>query len=135
VAVALDAFDMASFPNFISIVPDVPREQFKEILENAVAFTQSADFTTNPDCGSGRFAQVAGLDFPWSASGDGQILVAISDFLATGGDQYPFRGAPFTTLGRTYQQTLQTYIEDSLGGLITASDYPAGGESRITELP
>ena len=78
---------------------------------------------------------MAGLDFPWSASGDGQILVAISDFLATGGDQYPFRGAPFTTLGRTYQQTLQTYIEDSLGGLITASDYPAGGESRITELP
>jgi len=33
VAVALDAFDMASFPNFISIVPDVPREQFKDPRE------------------------------------------------------------------------------------------------------
>jgi len=169
---ALDTFDMAPFPNFISIVPDVPRVQFKEILENAVACTQAADFTANPNCGSGRFAQVAGLDFQWSASGDGQILdlggnvvapgtrvleaslsdgtpvvsggavvpgapisVATSDFLAKGGDQYPFRGAPFTTLGRTYQQTLQTYIEDSLGGLVSAAQYPEGGESRITELP
>jgi len=169
---ALDTFNMAPFPNFISIVPDVPREQFKELLENAVACTQAADFTTNPSCGSGRFPQIAGLTFEWSATGVGQILdsdgnvvvagsrvqsaaladgtplvvggvivagapvnVATSDFLAKGGDQYPFRDAPFTTLGRTYQQTLQTYMEDALNGLVTAAQYPEGGEGRITALP
>jgi hypothetical protein len=26
------------------------------------------------------------------------------------------------------------YIEDGLGGLITAADYPEGGEGRITRL-
>jgi 5'-nucleotidase len=168
----LDTFDMVPFPNFVTIVPDIPRDQFKEILENAVACTQGADFGTNPDCGSGRFAQISGFEFTWSASGVGQIVdadgnvttpgtrvqeatladgtviisggvvtsgadlnIAITDFLANGGDQYPFRGADFVTLGRTYQQALQGLITDDLSGAITAADYPEGGEGRITELP
>jgi len=168
----LDTFDMVPFPNFVSVVPDIPREQFKEILENAVACTQLADFTANPLCGSGRFAQISGFSFEWTASGDGLILaedgsvvqpgtrvqeamlddgtlivsggavvpgeditIATIDFLAKDGDQYPFRGAPFTTVGATYQQALSNYIQDGLGGLITAADYPEGGEGRITELP
>jgi 5'-nucleotidase / UDP-sugar diphosphatase len=61
--------------------------------------------------------------------------VGTHDFSARGGDQYPFRGAPFTTLGATYQQGLKNYIESpsGLNGLITAAQYPesnAGG--RIT---
>jgi 5'-nucleotidase len=168
----LDTFGMAPFPNFVTIVPGIPREQFKEILENAVACTQSADFAVNPLCGSGRFAQVSGFSFEWTASGTGLILdgdgnvvvpgtrvldvvlddgtpiviggavqagpditIAISDFLAKGGDQYPFRGAPFTIIGVTYQQALSNFIVDGLGGLISAADYPEGGEGRITELP
>jgi 5'-nucleotidase len=168
----LDTFGMAPFPNFVTIVPDIPREQFKEILENAVACTQSADFAVNPLCGSGRFAQVSGFSFEWTASGTGLILdgdgnvvvpgtrvldvvlddgtpivvggavqagpditIAISDFLAKGGDQYPFRGAPLTIIGVTYQQALSNFIVDGLGGLISAVDYPEGGEGRITELP
>jgi 5'-nucleotidase len=168
----LDTFGMAPFPNFVTIVPDIPREQFKEILENAVACTQSADFAVNPLCGSGRFAQVSGFSFEWTASGTGLILdgdgnvvvpgtrvldvvlddgtpivvggavqagpditIAISDFLAKGGDQYPFRGAPLTIIGVTYQQALSNFIVDGLGGLISAADYPEGGEGRITELP
>ena len=31
----LDTFDIAPFANFVSVIPDIPREQFKEILENA----------------------------------------------------------------------------------------------------
>ncbi len=168
----LDTFDMVPFPNFVSVVPDIPRDQFKEILENAVACTQSNDFVVNPNCGSGRFAQVSGFSFEWSASGTGLILdldgnvlvpgtrvlevtlddgtpivaggavvpgdpitIAIVDFLAKGGDQYPFRGAAFTTIGVTYQQALSNYIVDGLGGVISAADYPEGGEGRITELP
>lgn len=168
----LDTFDMLPFANFLSVVENIPREQFKEILENAVACTQDQDFTDNPNCGSGRFAQIGGFSYEWSASGIGQILdldgnvvragtrvlhaalddgtvlinngavvagpdltVATIDFLANGGDQYPYRGAPFTTLGVTYQQALANYIETGLGGLISAADYPEGGEGRITNLP
>jgi 5'-nucleotidase len=38
-------------------------------------------------------------------------------------------------VGFTYQQALSNYIQDGLGGLISAADYPEGGEGRITELP
>ncbi len=63
------------------------------------------------------------------------LTVATIDFLARGGDEYPYRGAPFTALGVTYQQALANYIVTGLGELITAADYPEGGEGRITELP
>jgi 5'-nucleotidase len=65
------------------------------------------------------------------------LTIATIDFLARGGDEYPYRGAPFTTLGATYQQALANYIEDAAGlnGTISAADYPFGGEGRITELP
>jgi hypothetical protein len=53
---------------------------------------------------------------------------------ARGGDQYPFRGAPFTTLGVTYQQALRNDVEQLPGAplpVISAADYPEGGEGRI----
>ena len=68
---------------------------------------------------------------------DGQVLpdasdvsLAIVDFLARGGDQYPFGDASFTNLGVSYQQALANYITDELGGVISAADYPEGGEGR-----
>lgn len=66
-----------------------------------------------------------------------QLTVATVDFLARGGDQYPFGGAPFTVLGVSYQQALADYIQfpEGLGGAITAADYPEGGEGRIERLP
>ncbi len=169
----LDTFSMVPFPNFVSVFENIPREQFKEILENAVGCTQANDFTVNPNCGSGRFAQVAGFSFTWSESGTGQILdedgnvtvagtrvqevvlddstvivqngavvagpditVATIDFLARGGDQYPYRGAPFTVLGVTYQQALANYISDGLGGSISdAASYAFGVNNRIFPVP
>jgi 5'-nucleotidase/UDP-sugar diphosphatase len=165
---ALDVFDMVPFPNFVTVVPEIPRGQFKEIMENAVSCAAAGD----PCFSSGRFAQVAGFSFDWSESGVAQILdadgnvttagtrvqelvlndgtiivaggvvqagdpvtIATIDFLARGGDQYPFRGAPFTVLGVTYQQALQNYLMDGLSGVIAAVDYPEGGEGRITNLP
>ncbi|MEA2023543.1 MAG: bifunctional metallophosphatase/5'-nucleotidase [Actinomycetota bacterium] len=164
----LDTFDMAPFPNFVTIIPDISREQFKEILENAVS---RIDPPAAPG-GSGRFAQIAGFSFtfvtsgtPMLIGGDGTVLVpgtritevalddgtvivtggvvvtgsdltvATIDFLARGGDQYPYRGAPFTTIGVSYQQALSNYIQNGIGGLISAADYPEGGEGRTTELP
>ena len=169
----LDTFSMVPFGNFVTVVPDIPRSQFKEIMENAVSRTQVGD---EPG-GTGRFAQVAGFTFEYSATGTAQVLnddgtvavpgtriqslvlddgtvivaggavvpgddvhIAITDFLARGGDQYPFRGAPFTALGVSYQQALANYLQAAtgdggLGGLISAAQYPFGGEGRITELP
>ena len=167
----LDTFDMVPFGNFVSIVPDVPREQFKEIMENAVACVLDSDFADNPNCGSGRFAQISGFEFVYSTLGDAMmedidgnviqsgtrvldlvlddgtvivedgevqpgenITIATLNFLAGGGDQYPYRGAAYTNLGATDQQALSQYIELGLGGLIRASAYPEGGEGRITRI-
>jgi 5'-nucleotidase len=159
----LDTFGMVPFPNFVTIVPNIPRSQFKEILENAVSLVEFS---------SGRFAQVSGFSFAWDSTGTPQVLdadgnvvtpgtrvadvtlddgtpivtggvvvagpdltIATIDFLARGGDQYPYRGAPFKNIGVTYQQALANYIEFGLGGLISAIDYPEGGEGRISRLP
>jgi 2',3'-cyclic-nucleotide 2'-phosphodiesterase (5'-nucleotidase family) len=158
----LHTFDMLPFANFLSVVSGIPRDQFKEILENAVSRVEFGD---------GRFAQISGFSYTWDATGTPQVLdgdlnvvtpgtrvvevilddgtvivsggavvdgppldIATIDFLARGGDQYPFRGAPFATLGVTYQHALAEYIEFGLGGLISAADYPFGGEGRIVRL-
>ncbi|MBA3374007.1 MAG: 5'-nucleotidase C-terminal domain-containing protein [Euzebyaceae bacterium] len=154
----LDTFDIAPFPNFIAVTPDVPREQAKQLLEHGVAAI-----------GGGQTAQLAGISIVYDPSrtaqvvdlegnvttpgerirqavlDDGTVLVddgevvdgpsvnvAGSDFLARGGDGYPFRGAPFTSVGVAYQQALANFIIDDLDGRITAADYPEGGEGRIT---
>ncbi len=164
----LTTFDIFPFTNFVSIVPAIPRDQFKEIMENAVSAIPAAD---------GRFAQIAGFSMVYDPAGTAQVLdadlnvvtpgtrvkeivlddgtvivtagavvpgaginIAIQDFSARGGDMYPFRGAPFTTLGVVYQQALFNYIVDpvaqgGLGGIISAADYPEGGEGRITTAP
>jgi len=60
------------------------------------------------------------------------LNIATIDFLARGGDQYPYRGTPFISLGVSYQQALRDYIVEALTGVIGAADYPEGGEGRIT---
>jgi 5'-nucleotidase len=168
----LDAFTILPFPNFVTVLENIPRDQFKEILENAVSRVEFTD---------GRFTQVSGFCFAWDPAGQPRLLdsagnvvqngfrvqrvvvndndcddgvdagpvivdggavvtgaaltVATIDFLARGGDQYPYNGAPFTSLGVTYQQSLVNYIEGPLGGLVDAAAYPEFGEGRIVRLP
>ena len=62
------------------------------------------------------------------------VNIATIDFLVRGGDQYPYRDAPFVPVGVTYQQALSNYIQQALAGLITAADYPEGGEGRILRI-
>jgi hypothetical protein len=59
------------FPNFVTVVPSIPRAQFKGIMANLVACTQPGDV-----CGDARFSQISGFTFAWSASGVGQQLDA-----------------------------------------------------------
>ncbi|HXV94615.1 MAG TPA: 5'-nucleotidase C-terminal domain-containing protein, partial [Pseudonocardia sp.] len=137
-------------------------EQFKEILENAVSripladgrFAQVAGFSFTYDVAG--TAQVTAEDGTILTPGtrvrdvvldDGTVIVqdgavvpgagvgvATNDFSARGGDLYPFRGLPFTTVGVSYQQALLNHIVEDLAGSITAADYPEGGEGRITRL-
>jgi 5'-nucleotidase len=158
----LNTFEILPFSNFVTILPAIPRGQFKEVLENAVSRVEFTD---------GRFAQVSGFRFEYDPAGtpqeladDGTVVVAGSrivnvwlddgtpivenggvvpgadlsvatiDFLAKSGDEYPYRGAAFTTLGVTYQQALSNFLQDGLGGLVTAADYPVGGNGRIATV-
>ena len=158
----LENFGVLPFGNFLSVVPNVPAEQFKEILENAVSQVENT---------SGRFAQIAGFTVEYDLANtaqqldaDGNVVVpgeriryvylsdgtavivrgdvvpgapdisiAIVDFLARGGDQYPFRGAPFTTLGITYDRALTEYVQNQLGGFVDVRQYPGGGENRMID--
>ncbi|MGZ8603771.1 MAG: bifunctional metallophosphatase/5'-nucleotidase, partial [Actinomycetota bacterium] len=159
----LDVFGMVPFANFVSIVPAVPPAQLKEILENAVSrveavdgrFPQISGFTLVYDADG--TAQVLDEDGNVTTPGtrvvevvldDGTAIVeagavvagapkvdiATIDFLARGGDQYPYRGRAFETLGVTYFQAVLDYLTEDLAGVITATQYPEGGEGRITRL-
>ena len=154
----LDTYSMLPFSNFVSVFPQIPVAQFQEILENAVSrIAVPAGFPTS---GSGRFAQVSGCRFTYNVDlppgsrvqgvilssgevivsggvpveGAGPISVATIDFIARGGDEYPFGDAPFVNLGVSYQQALLNYIEQGLGGEITAEMYPVEGQGRIVRL-
>jgi 5'-nucleotidase len=161
----LDTFDMVPFANFVTII-EVPREQFAEVLENAVS---AVEF------GSGRFAQVAGFSFTYDRTGTpregdedgnevtpgsriidvtlddgteiivdgvvqpgGDVAIATIDFLGRGGDSFPYRGTVFTSVGVSYQNAVFNYItgaaaDDALDGVLSADDYPEGGEGRIVD--
>lgn len=158
----LETHNIAAFANFVAVVPDIPRSQLKELLENGVSELPAED---------GRFAQVAGLNFTYDVDQPAQVLdedgsvlepgervrevilddgtvlvedgdvvdgddihVATNDFSATGGDQYPFRGADYESAPLTYQQALQEYLVTDLDGEILAAEYPEGGEGRIAPV-
>jgi 5'-nucleotidase len=156
----LDSFNIAPFPNLLAIVPNIAPGQFKEILENAVSLVELLDgrfaqvagfrFSWDPAGTAQRLAEngavvTSGTRIREVSLNDGRAIVtggavvpgapsvaiAVTNFLATGGDQYPFRGAPFANLGISYQQALFNYLVDSLGGVIAAADYPESGQGRI----
>lgn len=138
----LTSFQLAAFSNFVAVVPNVERTQFKALLEHGLARTPISD---------GRFPQVAGMRIEYRIANpagarvlrvtldDGTVVVdagavvsgpaitlATNDFTAAGGDLYPFNGVPFTRIGVTYQQALANWIAEpaGLGGALTATRYP-----------
>ena len=158
---ALNTYEVAPFSNFVAVVPEVPRETLRQLLERGVAALPSA---------SGAFMQVAGLSFTYDENAKAQVVdentgeiiepgervqdvtledgttivsdgevvegapvsVATNDFSARGGDGYPFGDLDFTSVETTYQQAVEGYLTDGLDGRITAEQYPEGGDGRIT---
>jgi 2',3'-cyclic-nucleotide 2'-phosphodiesterase (5'-nucleotidase family) len=155
----LDINNQFPFPNFVSVVEDVPVTTVKSLLENAVSRVEFVD---------GRFAHVAGMTYEWNSTGTpnvdrvrkitiGGVVVfdaslplpfpdpaatfdvATIDFLArlgpggVGGDGYNWGGLPFTTLGVTYEQAMLNYLAGPLGGLITDTQYPNAVGTRVIQ--
>ena len=60
-----------------------------------------------------------------------KLAIATTDFLARGGDQYPFGDLPYINLYTTYQEALSNHMRHFLGGVITTIEYPEGGNGRI----
>ena len=59
------------------------------------------------------------------------INLAVVNFTAGGGDQYPLADLNYTPVGVTYQRALYNYIVEELNGTISTAMYPEGGEGRI----
>ncbi len=150
----LDTFDMLPFSNFITVLPSVSRDTLVAAFENC--YSRVLPFGGAAGSGTGRFGQISGAEVVFNADrpagsrivsavlSDGTVIaedgavvpgddvpVVTVNFLANGGDEYPFAGLSYEILGVSYQQALENYIVNGLGGLITAAEYPIGGEGRI----
>ncbi|MCB1185924.1 choice-of-anchor I family protein [bacterium] len=149
----LDTFDINAFPNFVTILEGVTHSTLRDILESAVNGVQGTSggflqvsglrFVYDKDGdpyvfgspGSGTRVQNAWFRDGTQFISDGIVLnpgtkinLATIDFLARGGDGSPFEGDKLYTLGVSYQQALRNYIEDGLGGVVSAEQYPYEGE-------
>lgn len=140
------------FGNTVGYIEGITAQRLVDILENAVSAVEGVD---------GRFAQVSGFEFTYDLTepaGDRVVEIRLEDgtlifddatnflstdtftlgvfnFLATGGDDYPLDDLTFNDLGIGDLEMLKDYLTDDLGGVITAADYPEGGEGRVTAVP
>lgn len=157
-----DVFDILPFPDVVTLVANVPASQFKELLENAVSrvdrisgrFAQVSGFRfvwssqapaqeldrTGAVVKPGQRIRQVTLDDGTVLVRDGAVVpgvrpvnVATTDFLARGGDQSPYRGRAFATLGRSSRKALTDFVRGNLNGVIEAHAYPTGGVGRIVE--
>ncbi|REE00996.1 choice-of-anchor I family protein [Marinoscillum furvescens] len=143
-------YEVAAFTNIVSVVEEVAPEVFKSLIEHGVAdapvavgkFPQIAGFKITYDQGKPAGSRVVSitLDDDTEIVKDGAVVdgapalnVVTIDFLANGGDGYPFGDLDYTTLGATYQQAFLNYLtaEDGLDSLITSAAYPEGMNERI----
>jgi hypothetical protein len=92
------------------------------LLSSGDNFLAGPQFQTSLDKGMPYYDSIV-------VSALGYDAMAI-DFTARGGDQYPFE-SDFVPLGVSYQQALANYIAEALGGMISATQYPEGGDGRI----
>jgi len=147
-------FQILPFSNFVTVLPAVPRAELEAVLENAYSRVESSDGrfaqvaglrvtydrAGTPGVGSaaatGSRVRDVVLDDGTVIVQDGSVIpgpgvtIATIDFLARGGDQYPF-AAPFVNLAVSYQQALANYLVNGLSGQVTAAAYSPAGQGRI----
>ena len=154
-----DTFRLQPFGNFVGVAEDVPAETVRQIIEEGAirlpdpgdgGFVQlagasvvidssfparDADQSTGEQFSPGERVRELVLDdgtvlVTGGVSQDVTVDIAGLSFSLGGGDAYP--AVPFTNVGVSDQQSLQSFIENDLGGLVSAADYPRGGEGRLT---
>lgn len=147
-------FDILPFSNSIVVTDPISPDSLKAVMENSVSRVENR---------SGRFMQVAGLTLVYDPNGipdenrvlsitldDGtkivdngviaegapSVYIVTNSFTADGGDDYPELAAlGKTQLGFSYQRALFEFITNGpINGVISAADYPEGGEGRITTM-
>lgn len=65
------------------------------------------------------------------------IYLVTNNFTAAGGDEYLATLGKLSVqplLGFTYRRALSEYLRDGVNGVVTAEQYPVGGEGRIRKL-
>ncbi len=155
-----DTFRLQPFGNFVAIAEDVPAETLRQIIEEGAiilpasgdgGFVHVSDGTTlvidtsfparDADQNTGvqnspgqRVRELILEDGTVVVTGgvtqNVTVDVAGLNFSLNGGDAYP--AVPNVTVGVTDQQSLQSYIENDLGGVVSGAEYPTAGEGRIT---
>lgn len=158
-------FDMLPFGNKVTIVEAIPPSLLKEIVENCVSRVDTGSGTgrfgnyagmkivydpaeTRQLLDNGVVTQVGNrvrtivLDDGTPIVREGNLVdgaptinIALPDFLARGGDQYPTANQAITLLPITGQQALRNYLVGPLDSVIAEADYPEGGDGRIFALP
>ncbi len=145
----LDTFTVLPFANFVSVAPEVPVAAFVAAVEHgsvagAGSFAQVAGFSyvVDPAAEEGSRVRQLTLDDGTPVVVDGAVVlegalsVASIDFLLRGNDGYDaFTDVPFEVFPVAQQEAFADYLQGELGGTVTATDYPEGGEGRITPLP
>jgi 5'-nucleotidase len=160
----LSTFALLPYPSFVTIIPNISPQRFKSVLENAVSkisrpagrFLQISGFRMvwNPNnpaqqldregnilCAGNRIIE-ATLDNGISIIKNGEVVggappvdIAGIDFVARGGDQFPFQGSNHISLGITYQQAFVNYLTSALLGRISKNRYPQSPCMRIISHP
>ena len=155
-----DTFDVLPFGNFLSITRDVDSTQLLAVVEHAVSNVENGDgrfgqfsglsFDYDPSAAPGSRVGDITLDDGTPIALDGvavpaapDVSLALLNFTARGGDGYPLGeedGLPFEALGVADREAFEAYLsgpteDGALGGVITAEQYPEGGEGRITRNP
>lgn len=140
-----DTFSIVPFPNFVSVAPELPIEDFVAAVEHgsvqgAGSFAQIAGFSYTVDLAAAEGSRLRSLTLddgtPVVVDGalvaTGTISLASIDFLLRGQDGYDaLAGTPFTLFTTTQQEAFADYLTEELGGVVTSADYPVGGEGRI----
>ena len=155
-------FNVLPFDNVIVTVPNVTRQQFKDLMEWGVAalpaangkfpqisgFKLTVDTTRQAQVQTGSTITTPGQRITSLTLDDGTKIVengavvaggpvniATTNFTANNGDAYPFNGLPAVAAGVPYQQSLYDYIVQDLGGTVSGPAYQTGGNGRIVITP
>ena len=135
------------FPNYVTLVGNVSPENFMALAENMVgraggAFGQISGFSMvfdpNAPVGS-RVVEIALADGTRIVRGRAvvtgapSVCIATIDFLARGGDGYPFVAKDASVTSVLQSDALRRFVVEELGGKISQANYPAQGLLRIME--